>query len=237
MKRSLCLLATVTLSSALPVQGGLTREQALEIVKDYNPSILEHATQQEGYHLMLESMLDGFMAAQPADTLENRYTLIALARNFDNSLLLTAERARYKQAIFYSQVAPSVMEPARAHAAQAFYQVFPQIWAVSVQIKQDLLSQYQSIRTAVRKDKKLSEPEKTTRLARLDGSIAALKADLKQLHTRPEEQLASLVNQTLAQTEAEALAQWEALCNEQPQQAAQTTNLQIKTKHKKPVAE
>ena len=207
MKRGILLVATFSLCSALYAQGALTREEAREVFAAYNPALLQKAAQDEQLNQLLDQLLRQFVSQHSADTLENRYTLIALARNFENSLALNQTLAQYQQALIYSQHGTDVTAAARAHAREKLNTLYPRIWAVSVQVKETLLRAY-----------------KAQKNAQLAPAITALQADLAQLKTNVGEQLITLTQQALTQAEQQA------------QQAAQATNLHIKTNHKKPVA-
>lgn len=211
MKRGLFLLATVTLSSALYAQELLTSEQARQIVANFNPQLLEQTAQNPDVSRLVDTLISSYLAKQPVDTLANRYEFIALVRNFDNSLALYATTQNYQQAVQYSQLGGAVEDAAYEHAREQLGKIFPRIWAVSVQTKRDLLAQYKS-----------SQVEKER------AAIPALETDLKKLQTQVGEQLVGLVQNTLVQAKAQVLAE---------QTALEATNLQVKTKHKKPVAE
>ncbi|MBQ8032525.1 MAG: hypothetical protein IJ266_01000, partial [Elusimicrobiaceae bacterium] len=139
MKRGLLLVATLSLCSALYAQGTLTREEAREVFAAYNPALLQKAAQDEQLNQLLDQLLRQFVSQHSADTLENRYTLIALARNFENSLALNQTLAQYQQALNYSQHGTDVTAAARAHAREKLNTLYPRIWAVSVQVKETLL--------------------------------------------------------------------------------------------------
>ncbi len=212
MKRGLFLLAMVTLTSALYAQELLSYQQAKQLVQNFNPQLLERASQNSDVSHLVEELIASYLAKQPANTLAGRYELIALLRNFDNSLALYAATNDYKQAIQYSQVGGNLEDVAYEHACKQLQEIFPRIWAVSVQAKRELLAHY-----------KASRSEKDP------AAILSLQADLKKLQTNVGEHLIDLVQNTLAQAKAQVLADHTAV--------AETTNLQIKTKHKKPVAE
>ena len=216
MKHPLFLLATVTLSSTLYAQGVLTRAQAERVFTQYNPSLVERAAQNNDLHTVLDEVIEAYLQKQPQDTLANRYELIALARNFDNSLALQALTQQYQQAVLYTHMGGNTQDAARVHAQEALQPVLARMWAVSVQVKQQLLSRYQA--------------DPTIR-AQYAPVIAALQADLKNLQTNVGLQLQAIAQQTLDAAQEEVRAQLHA------QQAAQTNNLQLKNKHKKPVAE
>lgn len=212
MKRSLFLLATVTLSSALYAQGIMSSQKARQIVEDFNPQLLERASQDGAISQLLEELITSYVAKQPLDNLANRYELAAIARNFDNSIDLYKTVQDYQQAVRYSLVGENIEPSALQYAQDRLRGIYARIWAVSVQDKTALLAQYKLLQDPANQD-----------------NILALKAELKQLQTNVGQQLTGLVQNTLAQAKARVLA-------EQAERVA-TSNLQIKTKHKKPVAE
>ena len=143
----------------------------------------------------MEDVIAQFVAQNPPDSLESRYTLIALARNFENSLVVNAALSQYKDALTYSQQGGNVKEAARTHAAQILSAVYPRIWAVSVQVKEDLLAQYQ---------KELKNPNVTAeQKQKLQHAVKAVKADLKNLRTSPGPRLVALTQNALTQAEAQ----------------------------------
>ncbi len=216
MKRGLFLLATVTLSSALYAQGTLTHEQAREVFAAYNPALLEKAAQDENLNQFLGSVLDEYVAQNLPDTVESRYTLIALARNFENSLAVNAALAQYKNALIYSQQGGDVQAAAREHASKILSAVYPRIWAVSVQVKEDLLTQYQKeLKTA-----NITPAQKQG----LQAAMKAVKADLKNLRTRTGEQLVVLTQDALTKAEVQAA------------QAQEAKSFHVKTSSQKPRA-
>ena len=124
-----------------------------------------------------------------------------------------------------------VQASARAYARRTLLENYARIWAVSVQVKEDLLAQYKKLRKEVPADKNLIPAEQKARASRLDRAITALQADIELLRTKPGTQLVTLTDQALASAEEQVRAGLSAL------EADSSDNLQIKTKHKKPVAE
>ena len=207
MKRGLFLLATFTLSSVLYAQGTLSREQAQEVFAIYNPTLLEKAAQDEDLNQFVEDVITQFVAQNPPDSLESRYTLAALARNFENSLAVNVALNQYKDALIYSQQGGDVREAARTHAAQILSVVYPRIWAVSVQVKEDLLAQYQ---------KELKNPNITAeQRQKLQNAVKAVKADLKNLRTSPGPRLVALTQNALAQAEAQVATRFDVKTSSQ----------------------
>ena len=207
MKRGFFLLATFTLSSAIYAQGTLSREQAQEVFATYNPALLEKAAQDENLNQFVESVLAQYVAQNPPDTLESRYTLAALARNFENSIAINVALKQYKNALIYSQQGGDVQAAAREHAAQILSAVYPRIWAVSVQVKEDLLTQYQ---------KELKNPNITAeQKQKLQNVIKTVKADLKNLRTSPGPRLVALTQNALAQVEEQIAIRFDVKASSQ----------------------
>lgn len=232
MKNGLFLLATVTLSSALYAQQPLTYQETEDIFAHYNPQLMARSAQDDNMRNLVDQVITTFIRQQPENTLENRYTLIALARNFENSLILQAVTEQYQRSLLYAQLGNrEVAGPARENARQNLLENYARMWAVSVQVKEDLLAQYEAARKEAGKDALLTPAEQKARQARLDDTIHALRADIRQLRTNPGNQLIELTEETLTTAAEQVQGQLAAL------EAQSTDNLQIKTKHKKPVAE
>ena len=212
MKRGLFLLATVTLSSALYAQGLLTPEKARQIVGNFNPQLLERASQDQNVSALVEELISAYLAQKPVDNLDTKYELAALARNFDNSVDLYNVTQEYQRAVRYSYAGEDVEPVAKQHAREQLRTIFARIWAVSIQTKEALLAQYKS--SKVQEDR---------------GKVLPLEEDLKGLKTNVGEQIVSLVENTLNQAQKQVLTEQTSL--------REASNLQIKTKHKKPVAE
>lgn len=219
MKRGLFLVATVTLCSAMYAQGTLSREEAQSIFAQYNPGLLTTAQENSQMNRLLQEVLHTYAAQNLPDTLENRYTLIALARNFENSVALHWVSNAYKQAVLYSQLGGNTQAAAQQAARADLQTIYSRIWAVSVQVKEDLLRAYKAAR---KQALRAGDKDKAQQYAQ---SVQAVRADLKTLRTQVGPQIVALVQDALSAAQ------------EQAQKALQADNLQLKTNHKKPVAE
>ena len=224
MKRGLFLVTTLTLACTLHAQGALTPQEAHTVFATYNPALLQKAAQNPTLNQLVNTLLQRYLTRNPADTLANRYTLIALARNFENSLALSQTLSQYEQALVYSRQGGQVQTVAREHARQILLAIYPRIWAVTIQTKEALLNAYRQQQSYAK-----TQEAKT----QLTGAIQALQADLKNLKTDVGPQLVLLTQQALMQVEQQTEAQQAA---QYAQHTAQVSNLQIKTNHKHPVA-
>lgn len=234
MRRTLLLLAALSLTPAAYAQGDaapFAREQVLEIFSQYNPSVLEQASQNEDYNTVLESFLDAYEAARvPADRAE----VIAIARNFDNSIRLQVLTNAYLQTLSAMQVMGGDKASAETLFRQDLTSVFSQVWAVSVQLRQYQLAEAKKALKTVRADKALSAAQRDEQAASLQEDIRLLKAELKSLKKNAGDTVLSAVDSYMQQ-----VRQADAGLLQAAQAAAAvdgTENLQVKSNHKKPVA-
>ena len=240
MKRSLFILATLAMSSALyaqPKADNYTREKVLELFAQYNPSVLENARQNEAYAAILESFLSSYAAPQ---TEQNRYELIAVARNFDNSIRLQQATAEYRDAFIFSHMSGAPLAPAAVRFRSQLLPLFANIWAATVELREYELQCVEEQLKAVRKNKKLSPQEREEQEKALLLRKAALKRESSALQKNPGGQIVASVDAYMAQADKNLSQQQQAVQAAQAQAAGeqplQTPNLQIKTKNKKPVA-
>lgn len=240
MKRSLFILATLAMSSALYAAepGFYTREKVLDIFAQYNPSVLENAQQNKDYNDILEAFAASYQAPQ---TPANRYELIAVARNFDTSIRLQGAVQTYQDALEYARLSGGNPAVAQAHFRQELLALYANIWAVSVQLYEYEVQESRQLLKQLAKDKTLPADTRASREEQLRQRISDLKHQLKTLQTDPGEQLLLAVDAYIAQTDLQlAAAREQSAAARQAQtvfeKARQTANLQIKTKNKKPVA-
>lgn len=165
MRRSLFILATLAMSSALYAQadaGHYNREKVLDIFSQYNPAVLENARQNADYNAVLEGLLASYNAPE---TEENRYELIALARNFDNSIRLKALAVNYEEAVLLSQMSGLDLSSSVLHFRRELTPVFQNIWAVTVQLREYQIDEYEAQLKELRKNKTLSKEARQAREA------------------------------------------------------------------------
>lgn len=234
MKRSLLLLAVCALSSAVYAQSGAeqyTREQVLEVFSNYNPVVLENAKNNENYEAVLEAFISSY--DKPV-TAQNRFELIAVARNFDNSLLLRLWENSYKEILSMGSYAGTNISAQKQTARQDLLLIFGRIWANSVQLREMQLQEAKEALKKTRKDKTISKSLKQEKTDFLKDEIADLKSEIKALRKNPGEQIQQITDSYMAQLEQEVAAAFSSRKTEE--ESSQTENLQVKTNHKKPVA-
>ena len=96
MKKGICLLAMLAVSSALYAQEKdlLGKEDLLAAFQQYNPLVLQKAAVHTGYAAILNELLTSYSAAKNQ---QNELELIALVKNFDNSIALQLLSEQYFQ--------------------------------------------------------------------------------------------------------------------------------------------
>ena len=234
MKRCLLLLAVWALYSSVYAQSGAeqyTREQVLEVFSNYNPVVLENAKNNENYEAVLEAFISSY--DKPV-TAQNRFELIAVARNFDNSLLLRLWENSYKEILSMGSYAGTNISAQKHTARQDLLLIFGRIWANSVQLREMQLQEAKETLKKTRKDKTISKSLKQEKTDFLKDEIADLKSEIKALRKNPGEQIQQITDSYMAQLEQEVAAAFSSRKTEE--ESSQTENLQVKTNHKKPVA-
>ncbi|WP_428053806.1 hypothetical protein [Candidatus Avelusimicrobium stercoris] len=240
MRRSLFLLATLAMSSALyaqPDASTYNREKVLDIFAQYNPAVLENAKKNADYNAILEDLAASYQAP---DTEDARFELISVARNFDNSIRLHTLSEQYEEALFLSAVNGVDASATDKYFNRQVADVLGRVWAVTVNLREEQIKEYKKQLAQVKKDKTLSSGDRTAQSNALKAKIKAVKAELKALKKDPGSQISTAAQvfgqqvQTRVQTRLSALAASSE--KDAALQTEQTPNLQVKTNHKKPVA-
>lgn len=234
MRRSLFVLAALVLTPALYAQedsAHFTREQVLDIFSQYNPSVLERAKTDTDYNAVLESFLSAYEAS---DTKPARTELIAVARNFDNSIRLQALTDIYRQAALTSSLMGQSADSAENLFRADLTDVFNRVWAVTVCLREYELSEAKRVLKDVRRDKTLSADARKTQTQELKNLIRVLKAEIKSLKHNRGAAVMSAVDSFLHKMQEEQAGLLRAASS--AVSSSETENLQIKSKNKKPVA-
>ena len=234
MKHGLWVLATCLMASAVYAQQGaasFSREEVLDLFAKYNPSVLERARQNPDYNAVLEDFLTSYLSGGvPADS----YEIMAVARNFDNSINLQILKDIYAQLWLTAKLTGGEIAPSRKLFTQDVRDVVTNIWAVTAQLRQVQLDDLKAQRRAVKKDASLAPQDKKMRLAQLDDHIKSLKTEIRSLKKNAGEQITSTAEEFVSVTEADLNAALAAIASQAD--AAEVENLQVKSNHKKPVA-
>ncbi len=234
MRRSLFILAALALTPAVYAQADnahFTREQVLEIFSQYNPSVLEQAQENADYNAVLESFLEAYDASS-AQT--ERAEIIAVARNFDNSIQLQVLTDAYYQAASAARLMGGNEASAEKLFREDLTDVFSRVWAVTVQLRSYQLAEAKQSLKSVRADKTLPQAERAARIKQLQTEIRALKAERKSLQKNRAEIIMSAVDSYVLQVQQAEGGLLQAA--RQAASASEAENLHVKSNHKKPVA-
>lgn len=231
MKKSLLILAALAVCTAVCAQEKTVfdGEDLLLVFRDYNPSVLQRAAQDSRYAQILQELASHYSAPR---TEQNGYELIALAKNFDNSLLLQMLRQNYMHGRTLEQVsglAAPVLKQDTRHDVQLILQ---DIHKNSLEVKKLQLKNQKALLKELRKNKTLLADEKQKQKEQLSGQIRQTKQEIRFLKKDAKQKIAATAQAYVEKLEA----QWAAAQQGQAQ-AQESAAYDIKANHKKPVAE
>lgn len=238
MKKSLCVLAVLASSCALYAQEGSSAQEVLSYFKKYNPAVLEKAQQDAAYNSALQNVVNN---VKLDGSLEAQLEMIALVRNFDNSVKLMATSQEYEDALLMGITSESDTDPIVKKYRQEFKNVYGGIWAVSVNLQEQLLSQYKQMLKGVKKNQNLTPEQRAAEQDVLNKKIAASQKYLKQIKDNAGEYITSAANAAMATAENNVFTRISELNKVKAQMEAakaarESDNLQVKNKNQKPVA-
>lgn len=222
-------LATLLMLTCVSLQGlNYNKEEVLSVVAQYNPAILEKASADEGYKAILQELASAYNAEK---TDESFVELVALVRNFDNSLDLATSANRYQDALLLNALNGMDLTYAKDTFHQEVQTILTRIWAVTLQVQDLALDIYKERLKQVKKDPNLAELERAVAEAELKIKIKETKREIKNLKKYKSEQLSAAADVYVLQTENDFNQKMQAA-----RQAQEAENLEVKSNHKKPVA-
>ncbi len=239
MKRSLAIFAILALSSmSLCAAENYTREQMLNLFAKYNPAVLERAQQDKGYALLLESVMASYNVEQNEN---NYYELVALVRNFDTSLELSALSQEYDRAFPINYAYGLDTSAITDRFIENLHPVFGKIWAVTVQVRELQVKDKKQQIKDLRHNKTLSAQEKEQVKKELNNQLSLLKKEIKSLKKDSSQQIDFVIKNYVAQEQEQSLLSFQeeqriAAAMEQEKAAKEAKNLSVTSKNKKPVA-
>ena len=240
MKKNILALAVMVLTAPLyaqPEQDTFSRAEILDIFARFNPAVLERAKQNPQYDALLQDFLNSY---QQSPSPSSRYELIAVARNFDNSIQLRGLLDTYYVLWTGAKMSGADIAPTRQKFTTDVTTILENVWAVTVSLRQYQLDEAKAQVKKVRADKSLDAAQRQAEEKRLKGEIKALQAELKTLQKNPGQYVVSAAEDYVSRaekkflTEGFAVKRQAALQHEQT--ARQSQNLQVKANNKKPVA-
>ncbi|MBO7238626.1 MAG: FlxA-like family protein [Elusimicrobiaceae bacterium] len=231
MKKNVWLLAVLAVGSALCAQESAPfgKEDVLAAFKQYNPAALEKAAADDVYADILNKLVTSYTAPR---TEQNRYELIGLVKNFDNSLRLQLLREKYFESRTLQTMSGTSLAALNAQTHTQIKQVLQDIFDTTIAVKNIQLGDYKAQLKQVRKDKTLPAAEKQPRAAQLNTQIKQLKQEIRQLKQDSKQKV-----QYTADAYFTALVITYESAQPRQLRAEQSANHDVKANHKKPVAQ
>ncbi len=237
MKRCLLLLAVLAAASALQAQDGqkYSREEVLAVFAQYNPQVLENAKVNEDYNHILQQWVSAY---QREKSPQADWELMAVAKNFDNSLRLFAIAETYEESLVLQQAANMDLASLDSSTQQALRAAFHDIYTVTLDIKALEMAQTKARMKALKKDKNLAAEQRKLVLAQEKAHLKALKTEVKTLKKDASSKVNAAAERYFTEMKEQIIAKQNAAqkaAQEQAQKAQSSANRQVKSKNKKPV--
>ena len=235
MKKNFLFLLAFFSSSLLCAQQTeqMGKEDVLEAFKKYNPVALEKASSNSAYHELLFKLASAYSAPR---TQENESELIALVKNFDNSLALQGVKLNYQKSRQLQLTTGMDLNALDQKSYEYLLQIVQRIFDNTIEVKKIEISQYKAQIKELKKNKNLSSAQRKEQIKEIKAKISAIKRSIKQLKQGSKQK----IQDTAAVYLAEIRAEYEktALISQKQQTSVseQAENLAVKSNHKKPVA-
>ena len=238
MKKGLLLLAALAVSSALCAQENqnLGREDVLAAFKEYNPAALEKAARNPAYNDLLNKVAAAYAAP---DTDERQNEMIALVKNFDNSVRLQAAREEYFNGRTLQAVSGEELAALDARVQAELQEVVKSVFDNTLEVREIQIDRYQDQIKAVKKDDSLSKEQKKASVAELKDKIKAVKTEIKTLKKNSKQKIQDTADVYFADIRSEYPRRQDIerlRAKAQELQASQTAARDVKADNKKPVA-
>lgn len=238
MKKGLLLLAALAVSSALCAQENqnLGREDVMAAFKEYNPAALEKAARNPAYNDLLNKVAAAYSAPR---TNERQTEMIALVKNFDNSVRLQAAREEYFNGRTLQSVSDENLMALDSRVLAQIQAVVEDVFENTLEVRDIQIDLYKDQIKAVKKDDSLSKEERNAVVADLKDRIKSIKTEIKNLKKNSKQKIQDTASVYFAEIRSEYIQRQEAqLLQAQAQelQAAQASSRDVKANNKKPVA-
>lgn len=182
MNKYLALLTIFFCSSVLAAQevGKLGQKEVLGAFAQYNPAALEKASAHKDYGELLNKLSLVYSAE---DTEENRLELIALVKNFDNSIFLQQIKNNYEDARVLQLVTGTDLKALNQATYQSILVLVKSIFDNTIEVKKIQQNLYKKELKNIKKNKTLSAEEKTVFSKAIKAKIENVKKEIKLLRT------------------------------------------------------
>ena len=222
MRNKALLVLAMVFTTALHAQEAslLNKDDLLIAFQLYNPSVLEKATKEEGYRTVLQQLVSSYTAVRNE---QNELELIALVKNFDNSVLLQYTRQQYVNSRRLQD---------NAQTKKDLTEIFTSIYKNTLEIKKIQIKQYRQIIKEIKKDNTLSVQQKQQEIAFLKDKISQVKQVMRLLKMNAKASISATANAYLTQLQNEYKR-----ANAYESQATQATSPDIKSNPQKTAAQ
>ena len=237
MKRCLLLLAVLAAASSLYAQDSqkYTQEEVLAVFAQYNPAVLEKAKNNAQYNEILQNLAASY---QKEKTAQSETELIALVKNFDNSLRLFVIAKTYENGLALQQASNIDLAALEGATRADLLAVFEDIYEQTLDIHNAEIKLCKARIKALKKDKSLDKQERNAQIEKENARIKELKAEIKQLKKDAKNKVRSASELYFSDLKAEASSQVASAtkaAKEEAEKAKTSKNLEVKAKNKKPV--
>lgn len=238
MKKSLLFLAALAVSSALCAQENQNfgREDVLAAFKEYNPAALEKAAQNPAYNDLLNKVAAAYSAPR---TDANQNELIAMVKNFDNSIRLQAAREEYFNGRMLQVMSGEEINALDQRVTSQLVEVVQGVFDNTLEVKNIQIKRYKDQLKAVKKDDALSKEQKKSAEADLKARIKTVKAEIKALKKNSKQKIQDTASVYFSEIRSD-YSDWQEAQLQQARakelQALQTAAHDVKADNKKPVA-
>lgn len=238
MKKSLLFLAALAVSSALCAQENQNfgREDVLAAFKEYNPAALEKAAQNPAYNDLLNKVAAAYSAPR---TDANQNELIAMVKNFDNSIRLQAAREEYFNGRMLQVMSGEEINALDQRVTSQLVEVVQGVFDNTLEVKNIQIKRYKDQLKAVKKDDALSKEQKKSAEADLKARIKTVKAEIKALKKNSQQKIQDTASVYFSEIRSD-YSDWQEAQLQQARakelQALQTAAHDVKADNKKPVA-
>lgn len=234
MKKGWVLLAALFASSAIGAAQSQTlgKQDILDAFKRYNPAALEKAALSRQYEDLLNKLAESYSAPR---TEKNQLEMIALVKNFDNSIRLQGVKNRYAEGRTLQLVSGTDLTSLDRTTRAEILALVENIYQNTIEVKEIQLKNYKAQRKAIKKSRVLSRDEKKRIVAVFDQQIKDVKEELSSFKQDHQQKIQDTADVYFAEIRSNYEASVSA-ASEQSLSAEQAENLSVTDKNKKPVA-
>lgn len=230
MQKQVWLVAALAVSSALCAQENyLSGEDVLAAFQQYNPSALAKATENPVYRDILQKLVAAYH--QPR-TQAHEDELVALVKNFDNSIRRQALREAYFEGRTLQEMTGADLAALDQATLDGLVPLVEDILQQTLDVREMQLARQKQQLRQTKKNKTLSAEAKAQAVAQLQAQIRQTRQEIRSLKQDARQKVRATAEVYLADMRAE----YEAALPRQLQ-AQQSAAYDIKANHKKPVAE